>query len=58
MKQKMQIILMLRMVVKVCKKPERISLSCPTKGGGLLRLSRALAATLTGRFGMGAEGRW
>jgi hypothetical protein len=35
----------------------------PPKGGGLLRLSRAFSATLTGRFGMGtvrmgAEGRW
>jgi hypothetical protein len=33
------------------------------KGGGLLRLSRAFSATLTGRFEMGtvrmgAEGRW
>ncbi|KAJ3623391.1 hypothetical protein MTP99_019620 [Tenebrio molitor] len=25
----------------------------PPKGGGLLRLSRAFSATLTGRFGMG-----
>jgi hypothetical protein len=35
----------------------------PPKGGGLLRLSRAFSATLTGNFGMGAvrmgaEGRW
>jgi hypothetical protein len=42
---------------------ERIHLSFPPKGGGLLRLPRAFSATLTGRFGMGtvrmgAEGRW
>jgi hypothetical protein len=35
----------------------------PPKRGGLLRLSRAFSATLTGRFGMdtvrmGAGGRW
>jgi hypothetical protein len=45
------------------KKKERIHVSLPPKGGGLLRLSRAFSATLTGRFGMGtvrmgAEGRW
>jgi hypothetical protein len=45
------------------KKKERIHVSFPPKGGGLLRLSRAFSATLTGRFGMGtvrmgAEGRW
>jgi hypothetical protein len=58
MKQKIQIILILIMVVKVCKKKERIYLSFPPKGGGLLRLSRAFSATLTGRFGIGTEGRW
>jgi hypothetical protein len=35
----------------------------PPREGGLLRLSKAFSATLTGRFGMGtvrmgAEGRW
>jgi hypothetical protein len=45
------------------EKKERIHLSFPPKGGGLLRLLRAFSATLTGRFGMGtvrmgAEGRW
>jgi hypothetical protein len=44
------------------KKKERIHFSFPPEGGGLLRLSRAFSATLTGRFGMGtvstgAEGR-
>jgi hypothetical protein len=42
---------------------ERIHLSFPPEGGGLLRLSRAFSATLTGIFEMGtvrmgAEGRW
>jgi hypothetical protein len=32
---------------------KRIDLSFPPKRGGLLRLSRAFSATLTGRFGMG-----
>jgi hypothetical protein len=45
------------------RRKERIHLSFPPKGGGLLRLSRAFSAILTGRFGMGtvrmgAEGRW
>jgi hypothetical protein len=48
---------------KIEKKKETVHLSFPPKGGGLLRLSRAFSATLTGRFGMGtvrmgAEGRW
>jgi hypothetical protein len=42
---------------------ERIHFSFPSEGGGLLRVSRAFSATLTGRFGMGTvrmgvEGRW
>jgi hypothetical protein len=32
---------------------ERIHFSFPSEGGGLLRVSRAFSATLTGRFGMG-----
>jgi hypothetical protein len=44
-------------------KKKRYIFHSPPKGGGLLRLSRAFSATLTGRFGMGtvrmgAEGRW
>jgi hypothetical protein len=48
----------------VDEKKERIHLFIPLRrGAGLLRLSRAFSATLTGRFGMGtvrmgAEGRW
>jgi hypothetical protein len=45
------------------KERKRYIFHSPPKGGGLLRLSRAFSATLTGRFGMGtvrmgAEGRW
>jgi hypothetical protein len=45
------------------KKGNGTSFHSPPKESGLLRLSRAFSATLTGRFGMGmvrmgAEGRW
>jgi hypothetical protein len=44
-------------------KKKRYIFHSPRRGGGLLRLSRAFSATVTGRFGigtvrMGAEGRW
>jgi hypothetical protein len=37
----------------VIRGKERIHLSFPPQGSGLLRLSRAFSATLTGRFWMG-----
>jgi hypothetical protein len=53
----------IKIKIEMKSQQERIHLSFPPEGGGLLRLSRAFSATLTGRFGMGtvrmgAEGRW